>query len=76
MNIVSALIVYIVIWWMVFFMLLPWGNAPSSRPMLGHDQGAPANPRVGKKALVTTLVSSFLWVIVYYIITRDLISLS
>ena len=44
MNPVSAVVVFIVIWWLVLFMVLPWGVRRTETPEAGHDPGAPAKP--------------------------------
>ena len=41
---------------------------------LGHDPGAPANPRLGFKALLTTGITTVLFAVIYWIIASDWIS--
>lgn len=71
MSIMSALIVYIVIWTVVLFMILPFGNQVPEHIEKGHASSAPANPRIGKKALLTTVMSAVLWCIAYWFLTSD-----
>ena len=40
MNPVSAVVVFIVIWWLVLFMVLPFGVRRTESPEMGHDPGA------------------------------------
>lgn len=70
----SGVIVYILIWWMVFFSILPFGNHPVSRPETGHAESAPAKPRIGLKMLVTTGIATVFFGIAWWIIDSDLIS--
>jgi predicted secreted protein len=70
----TGVMVYVVIWWMVIFCVLPLGVTPANESHLGHDAGAPANPRMGFKVLVTTGIATVLFAIVYFIIHSDLIS--
>lgn len=70
----TGAMVYVVIWWVVIFAVLPWGVRPAEEGDLGHDAGAPANPRLWLKAGVTTLVAAVIWLIVYAVIRSDLIS--
>jgi len=64
---------YVVLWWIVIFAVLPWGVKPSPEGDPGHAAGAPANPRLLVKAAITSVVAAVLWVIVYWAVTSDLI---
>jgi predicted secreted protein len=74
MNIASGITLYVLIWWGIFFAVLPWGVQIPENPGKGHAPSAPVNPRIGLKVLVTTAIASVLWVIAYLIIASDLIS--
>jgi predicted secreted protein len=76
MGWVSGIAVYIVIWWLVIFMVLPWGVQPIERGDVekGHAASAPLRPRMLRKMAITTLISAVLWLIAYAIIQSDLIS--
>ena len=74
MGWVSGIIVYILIWWMVFFSILPFGNHPETTPEEGHAESAPAKPRIGLKMLATTGISIGLFGVAWWIIQSDLIS--
>lgn len=76
MNWVSGVAVYIIIWWVVIFMVLPWGvqTITADDVRKGHASGAPRRPRLLLKLAVTTLVSAVLWLVVYWIIDSGLIS--
>ena len=75
MNAVSAVVVFIVIWWLVLFMVLPFGVRRTETPEAGHDAGAPAMPMMWRKAAATTAISFVLFAIVYVIAEYELISL-
>jgi predicted secreted protein len=75
MNPVSAVVVFIVIWWLVLFMVLPWGVRRTETPEAGHDPGAPAKPMLWRKAAATTAISVVLFAIVYVVVEYELISL-
>lgn len=75
MNVVSAVVVFLVIWWLVLFMVLPFGVRRTEAPEAGHDHGAPAMPMMWRKAAVTTAISSVLFSIVYVLAEYELISL-
>ena len=56
---------YIVIWWVVLFAILPIGVRSQQEMgdvVEGSDPGAPAIPRLGRKALITTFVALLVWV--------------
>lgn len=65
----SGLAVYAVIWWLVLFMVLPWGitrvDPGNLRP--GEDPGSPAKPRLLIKFGVTTLLATVLWGLFYLV---------
>jgi predicted secreted protein len=74
MSWVTGAAVYVCIWWVVVFAVLPWGVTPAADPQPGTDPGAPANPRLLLKALVTTAIATVLWVAFYLIARSDLIT--
>ena len=75
MNVVSAVVVFIVIWWLVLFMVLPFGVRRTEAPEEGHDPGAPQQPMLWRKAAATTAIATVLFSIVYVIAEFELISL-
>lgn len=68
MDIVSGVVVYILIWWWVLFMVLPFGARPAKAPEEGHAPSAPEKPRILIKLLITTIIAMGLWVVVWLII--------
>ena len=74
MNWATGIAVYVCIWWVVIFAVLPWGVRQAEPSEDGFDPGAPVNPRLGLKALVTTAIATVLWVAFYLVATSDLIS--
>tara|TARA_B100000941_G_scaffold278018_1_gene242021 strand:- start:784 stop:1038 length:255 start_codon:yes stop_codon:yes gene_type:complete len=79
MGITGSLIVYIIIWWVVFFSLLPVGiksnNLNYKENLEGSDPGAPKNPNIGKKFLYTTLITSIIFMGIYYIVSNNYFNL-
>ena len=41
----------------------------------GMDPGAPKNPKIGKKFLITTLITTIIFVVIYYLVEIDLLNL-
>jgi len=75
MDIVSGIVVYVLLWWMVLFMALPVGVRVPDVPGDGHASSAPAHPLMLKKVIATTLIAGVLWFVVWGLIEADLYSL-
>ena len=79
MSITGSLVVFIIIWWVVFFSVLPIGikseNAKFSENLEGFDKGAPKNPNIAKKFLITTTISVILFFGIYYIVDKEIFNL-
>lgn len=74
MGLVSGIVVYLMVWWTVLFAILPWGNRPSETPVTGNTVSAPDKPKILKKFMVTTLVSAIIWLLIYGLISSNVIS--
>lgn len=74
----SGVVVYVILWWMIFFMALPFGVRPphdeGKEAEPGHAPSAPARPRIWLKAAITSVIAAVLWGVAYYLIVSDLIS--
>lgn len=61
----SALALYLLFWVFCLFLVLPMGvrtvEEEGGRVGAGHAPSAPANPRMGRKLLWTTLLSALLF---------------
>ena len=59
MGITGSIIVYVLIWWIIFFSLLPVGIQSKKEKFIekieGIDPGAPNNPKIAKKFLITNI---------------------
>ena len=59
MSLTGSLIIYVLIWWIVFFALLPIDvNREKKQNIIGIDSGAPENPKIIKKFVYSTLITS------------------
>jgi predicted secreted protein len=77
MSITAAIVLFAVVWFMVFFIVLPLrlttqGDAGQVVP--GTPKGAPLNEVVGRKAKITTLVAIVVWAILAGIILSGVIT--
>jgi predicted secreted protein len=74
----SAIVVYVILWWLVFFMALPIGVKPPHEvgevADPGHEAGAPTRPHIWKKVIATTVIAAVLWGITFWIIENDIIT--
>ena len=79
MGITGSVIVYVLIWWIIFFSVLPVGiqsNKEKFKERIeGNDPGAPINPKIGKKFLITTIITSIIFIVIYYLVKFDLLNL-
>ena len=73
MNWFSGILVYIVIWWLVLFMVLPFGVKRTENVEAGHDSGAPQQAHMWKKVLATSIISGILWGVAWFVITSGMI---
>ena len=76
MGWVTGLAVYAVIWWLVVFMVLPWGtrSLDSEDVAKGHASSAPRKPRLLLKMAVTTVIATVLWSVFYLVAESGLVS--
>lgn len=71
MSNISALTVFIIVWWMIFLMALPFGSSPPETIEKGHANSAPSNPMLKKKLVWTTVITIILWLIIIYFIQHS-----
>lgn len=58
MTIASAIVVFVMVWWICFFAVLPIGvrgQFEDGEPTPGTEEGAPSRPMVRKKAVWATI---------------------
>ena len=79
MGITGSIIIYVMIWWIIFFSVLPVGikskNETFKEKIEGIDPGAPKNPKIAKKFLITTIITSIIFIVIYYLVKIDLLNL-
>ena len=76
MDLFGGIVVYVIVWWLVLFTVLPWGVRPPDEPGKGHATSAPARPRLLLKFAITTVIATGLWFVVDYVISSGILSLS
>ncbi|MGR3802399.1 DUF1467 family protein [Marinibacterium profundimaris] len=76
MSITAGLVLFVVIWFLTFFVVLPLrlqtqGEAGEVVP--GTHSGAPENHNLKKKAVITTVAAAVIWAIIATIIITGMI---
>lgn len=65
MNVVTGIVVYALLWWIVFFTMLPVGvkthSDQGSQAEPGHADSAPIVAYMWRKVLATTLIAAVVW---------------
>ena len=72
-----AVAIYIFIWWIVLFAVLPFGvrtQAEDGHVVPGTVESAPAKPRLLRIFLINTVVASIVFAIVYFSISYRIIT--
>ncbi|MCB2114665.1 MAG: DUF1467 family protein [Parvularculaceae bacterium] len=78
MHPVAAIVIYILVWWCIFFAMLPIGVTSrwesDEEKVEGADPGAPTDPNLKKKVLWTSLAAVPVAAIVIAVILSGLIN--
>ena len=75
MSLTGLAIIYIIIWWIVFFAILPIDvERKKSVKIEGEDPGSPENPKMLKKFLYCTGITTILFVIIYLLMKFESVS--
>ena len=56
----TFLVIFVIFWWLILFLILPMGVKKQESVKFGNDPGAPKEPMLKKKFLVTTIIAFFL----------------
>jgi predicted secreted protein len=78
MGVTSAIVLYVVIWFMTFFIVLPiriqtQGDLGRIEP--GTQAGAPEHHHLRKKAWITTGIAAVLWAIAAWVMLSGMITI-
>ena len=72
MSITGSIVIYVIIWWIVFFSLLPLDvNREKKEIIRGSDSGAPENPKILKKFIYSTLITSIIFIFIYMLVKYE-----
>jgi predicted secreted protein len=76
MTLISWIAIYIIIWWICLFLVLPFGvrnQADEGEVVAGTDPGAPVIFRIWKRLLVTTLLALVVQGLVLWALTNPVL---
>lgn len=59
----ESIVIYVIFWWLILFITLPFGVSRDKKVIHGNDPGAPTKTLLKKKILITSFVSLILTVI-------------
>jgi predicted secreted protein len=68
-------VVFTIVWWLVLFMVLPFGAAPPDQVEPGMATSAPAKPRMAIKLAITTFLAALVTALVAWLMQSGLIHL-
>ena len=76
MSITGSLIIFVLIWWIIFFSLLPIDVDRKHKQMVeGVDKGSPENPKMIKKIIYTTIITSIIFIGIFMLVKYDYLNL-
>ena len=76
MSVTGLAIIYIIIWWIVFFAILPMDvNRTKTVKIEGEDPGSPEIPKMVKKFIYCTGITSIIFVIIYLLMKYEYLNL-
>ena len=78
MGVFSGFVVFTMIWWIVFFMVLPTGvrgQWEDGDVVEGTEPGAPQDPQIWRKVKLTTMIAAGVWVVFALLMWSGIVSL-
>ncbi|MFP3920659.1 MAG: DUF1467 family protein [Dichotomicrobium sp.] len=78
MSLPFAIAIYLICWWMVLFIVLPWGvrsQEEQGEVAEGSEPAAPVVPYIWRKFAITTVISALIFAPIYFVLAYDLIPL-
>ena len=69
MGWVTGIVVYVLVWWITLFAVLPLWVTPAEPDDPGHAAGAPEKPRMLLKVAVTTAVAAVIWLGIDFVVS-------
>lgn len=73
MSLLYAFFIYLLIWWVMLFTILPLGVERHGEDGKGYDRGAPKVANIRKKLILNTIVSAIILAIIWILVQVDVI---
>lgn len=73
MEISYAFFIYLLIWWVMLFTILPIGVERNDEAGKGYDSGAPKIPNLKKKLVWNTILSAIILAVIWMLVEMDVI---
>ena len=67
----TGIMIYVVLWWLVLFAVLPLRVEIPDQVPVGQATSAPVNPRILWKAGLTSVIAALLWGLVFWLAVYD-----
>ncbi len=77
MSITGSIVVFIIIWWLILFTILPIkikSQNEKGSVVEGTDPGAPTDPKIVFKLILTTIIASILFATTYVLVYFDILN--
>jgi predicted secreted protein len=79
MSLFTGIAIYLTIWWTVLFAVLPLGTISHAEAGIdkgdGGDPGAPVDPKLKQKFLLTTAIATVVYGLVWLVIWTGIVKL-
>lgn len=76
-SFIFGLAIYGIVWFLTLFMVLPFGvvsQHENGEVVPGSEGGAPAQPKIYRKLAITTVLATFFYLLVYWLLTSGFLS--
>ncbi len=75
MSLSGGIVAYLIIWWMMLFIVLPFGvrtaEEENEEVQAGHATSAPVKPRIWQKFVITTLLAAVVFAVYWAVVVYD-----
>jgi predicted secreted protein len=74
MTWLTAVVVYVLVWWVTLFAVLPLWITQAEPDDPGHGSGAPKRPHMLRKLALTTAIAAVIWLGIYALVASPWLS--
>jgi predicted secreted protein len=74
-GVVTIILVFVIVWWLSFFFVLPIGQKQRTTPAEpGHAPSAPERPALWKRSAITTVMAIIITTIIVFVVDTDVVT--